>query len=72
MSTKQPNYGIVLSFGSQLVIITNSFLHCDLYLSSGEVTRGQVRSNDVCAYNLLHNQDKASKMASMMSKRNEE
>ena len=38
------------------------------YLSSGGVTRVQLRSNQVCANNLVQNQDSASKMVSLRSR----
>ena len=45
-----------------IVMILNSFLHCDHYLSTGVVTRGQARSNHVSANNLVRNQYRYSKV----------
>ena len=50
-----------------LVMISKSFLCCDLYFSMGGVTRGQVRLNPVCANNLDQNQDRTSQMVSLCS-----
>ena len=50
-----------------LVMIPNSFLHCDLYLSTGGVTRGQLRSNHVYTNSLQQIQDEALKRMPLYS-----